>query len=220
MRLPILLLLITITSGLLGQVPGFLGKRLTILGGAYVSPSIGPAATGIVNVFPTLEVDYTVGRHASLGVELSSMKVDVKMDFDKNLEESEDNQYKYDLKSKMVSFNYTRYSTFKNDYIAPVGAYFSIGASIIGYDVTDTKGLVFEPGKKFFEGTTYGLSLSVGKKKIYFRRLVFDYGLKGSYISALNGNVSDQMAAFYYPAINRIQASSSLQLKLRLGWLL
>ncbi len=172
---------------LFAQVPGYMGKRTSV----YITSGIAPNFLNIDFVPPStpfdisygLGIDHVVAKKISVGLEYRRLNSFVPFDFDNTFEEVENKgrDYYYASKTNVLKFSVAS-TTFKSDYLAPVGKYFSANVLFLTYNVYDAKNHIFGDNYRFYRGGTMATGLTFGNKYILGDRLIFDYSISSAYI--------------------------------------
>lgn len=208
-----------------GQVPGFMGKRLSISANGYFGPSfdqpvsVKPSGAGIfLNKKISIGVDYVIGRKWTVGLEVQQLNTATKLWFDNGISSIRNTNYK--LNSTFVSLGFSRFFS-KSDFIAPVGRYFTFGAMVVNFTLFDEKGVVFAPKTKLLEGHDYGVFFGFGRKRIYNRRFIVDYAMQSGAVfgKSLPPYLTDD-ANFFLDVRYRLFYASLLNFKIGVGYLL
>lgn len=217
-------ILITCFTIARAQVPGFLGKTFTLTAGNHVGYSLGaPAKVGSTNAGIDkrffLGADYVVGRKWTMGIEYQRLNTALLLSFDNTVENAtRAEEYTYALKANTFKFSFTRFGS-KSNFIAPVGRYFTVGLLMINYTISDEKGYMFTAGRDLFEGHNIGVSFDVGKRRVFYKQLVVDYGIQAALVLPKGGSESALQNELAKGGADRLLTAHLVTFKLGLGWL-
>jgi hypothetical protein len=206
------------------QVPGFLGKTLTLSAGTYAGYSLGaPAKVGSTNTGIDkrffLGADYVIGRKWTTGIEYQRLSTALSLTFDNALENAaRAEEFTYALKANTFKFSFTHFGS-KSNFLAPVGRYFTVGFLMVNYTISDEKGYMFTAGRDLFKGHNIGFSFDVGKRRVFYKQLVVDYGLQLALVLPKGGSEIALQDEFAKGGADRLLAAHLITFKLGLGWL-
>jgi hypothetical protein len=207
------------------QVPGFLGKKLTLSAGAYAGYSIGaPAKVGSTNAGIDkrffLGADYVIGRKWTAGIEYQKLSSALSLTFDNAVENATRvDEYTYALKANTFKFSFTHFGS-KSNFLAPVGRYFTLGFLMVNYTISDDKGYMFNAGRDLFKGHNIGFSFDVGKRRVLYKQLVVDYAAQLALVIPNKNSESGLQNEFAQGGADRLLAAHLVTFKLGLGWLI
>jgi hypothetical protein len=193
--------------------PGYQGKRFiaqysALLGPRITAPSFNQVSDKLgINYTHSLGIDYTISRKHTIGVTFSTFKTSIADEI--NIYSDNDNDYPSALKlhSYGAEFN-IKFSGKKTALIAPIGFYQKVGIGIWLNQIkdnTNTLDLSTIPITKF---TDYTLSYGLGKRMVYFDRLVLDLGVDLSLSSSLFKILSE---SDFYGLLYRSEDGKSYQ---------
>lgn len=204
--------------------PGFLGKTLTVSGGGYVGYSwgyptkAGSMSPGIDKRF-LLGADYVISRKWTAGIEYQRFNTALLLSFDDAAERATGaDQYTYALRSNTFKFSFTHFGS-KSNFLAPVGRYFTVGFLMVNYTISDDKGYMFAAGRDLFEGHNIGFSFDVGKRRVFYKQLVVDYGLQAALVLPNKETQSGLQNEIAWEGAKRLLYAHAITFKLGLGWL-
>ena len=240
-------LILISTIHLSGQITGYQGKRFLINYSQYFSLAIANPNVNnnsgwrSFNYYCEIEPEYVIGNKNTFGLNAGYTKTS--FSYDKFFESKgmlngrEVNQYDFE---KSVFGKITLFSTgfffrhFFNGNIAPLGTYLKFGANWLHYTI--------DPGDpRMANGwpldetpfevhndpsyNTWLVNLEVGQTRIFFKRLLLDYGLKMSFnpgaIKRLSPGFDAHTRDFYKEiSLRRINSFSFLSAKVGIGILL
>ena len=217
-------ILISCFTVLRAQVPGFLGKKLTLTTGAYAGYSLGAPAKvgstsdGIDKRF-FLGADYVIGRKWTAGIDYQRLSTALTLTFDNAVEgATRADEYTYALKANTFKCSFTHFGS-KSNFLAPVGRYFTVGFLMVNYTISDNRGYMFAAGRDLFEGHNIGFSFDVGKRRIFYKQLVVDYGIQAALVLPKGGSGSALQNEFAQGGADRLLTAHLVNFKIGLGWL-
>jgi hypothetical protein len=215
MKSKFILIIFLCSFQLFAQIPGYMGKRFTISYAAWLHPNVNllsdvPTTKGVVLDYShILAADYCVAKRGALCFTFQFSRMGIKY-YDNSYNSSYDYTYlghdKYPayLNSKTFSIGY---KLFASDKFAPVGKYIKWDALVVlnkliynpddvVVNKTNTRLTEEEPNAKSVGG---GLALSVGHQRVFYDKLVLDYGLRIA-LAVCPANYSSNYARniFYY----------------------
>lgn len=210
------------------QIPGFLGKKNTIsITGAF-GPSLGPNSlnnTGFgINKRYGLQYTRIISRHLSLGASYVSFNTAVDISADDIFSQQTP---PFSIKSQTLGIHLTLFPT-SSDYIAPVGKYYSLDFNIVQYTLVDENKALFASTTDIMQGLALAPGITVGKKRVLFRKLLLDYAIQGAFFlrdqdaripsSGLDKRLTD-INNYVLETTERLQRSFFFNIKLGLGYL-
>lgn len=214
---------------LYSQVPGYLGRRTSLyftsgLAPNYLKNDLFPPST-LFDVSFGLGVDHAVTKKISVGLEYKHLNSSMKFDFDNNFEKVENNGHQYYYASKTNIFKFSiAANTFRSEYIAPIGKYYSLNILFLSYNIYDNKNYIFGENYKFYRGGTTAAGLTFGNKHALSSRLIFDYNVSSAYIivdlKSTNSSDSPLKLDLFNSVNARLQNYFILNGSLALGYLL
>lgn len=213
------------------QVPGFLGHRLSIntsvhagpdLFGNDISKSNQEEKSRAFNNRFSFGLDYVLSRKwmasSSFHIQKSATN---KLTFDNTVEEKVGKTFGYGITSNGFSLSFSRINTRKNDFIAPVGRYFSFGIMVSNFSLIDVEGHVFAPNTKIASGSVAGLTVGFGRRRVFFKRILFDYGLEIANLFYTHKQLGNEFySEFITVPQKRIKQISMINFKIGAGYLL
>jgi hypothetical protein len=211
------------------QVPGFLGKRLSINIGAHVSPilfdrlgNVDDEGTGsFINKRFSIGAEYVLSRKWSVSANFHIQNSATnELDFDTDIERGLTYKLGYSVKSNGASLQFIRFNSKKSDFIAPVGRYFSLGLMVSNFSLVDTKGNVFKAGTRMSSGSISGFTVGLGRNRVFFERILFSYGIEAAYLFYFKPfEAENDLSEMITAAKKRVFQVSFLNLKTSIGYL-
>ncbi|MCF8299327.1 MAG: hypothetical protein K9J13_17390 [Saprospiraceae bacterium] len=201
-----------LVSQVFSQAPGYQGKRLSVNYNIFINPALSnPTMSdfesenysgsgsyyGIERIFTfnkrnRISFDYVLSRRNSIGIGFEFFKTRFKLNendlFSSRYEYTRQylariNGYIGNISTSIVNAHYTFYS---NESIAPLGKYTQIDLGIIRYSAEfDDKKFSESFRDEFANYSPYNawyFGLNYGRKRIFFDRLILDYGVQGCFI--------------------------------------
>lgn len=222
-KLTALFVLTIIAVATKAQVPGFMGKKMYIGAEGYIFPAAQPTpakpgGSGF-NTRWGVAFHHVLSRKTSMGISYQFNNTSEEFGFDDFIEKKE-NPFYYRISAQTVAVNFTFYSV-QSQYIAPVGRYYSLELLFTNYKVIDNKGHLYSPGTLIMDGGTWGTAFTLGKKSVFFKSVVFDYGLQLAYLfenKTQHPQGGQQGAA--NDALGRLRQTFIANVKLGVGYLL
>lgn len=213
------------------QVPGFLGHRLSIntsvhtgpdLFGKDVSSTNKDRSRVAFNKRFSAGIDYILARRWSVAASFHFQNTATnKFLFDNSIEDRIGKVFSYGVNSNGFSISLSRFITKHNDFIAPVGRYYSFGIIVSNYTLIDVEGHVFAPNTKIASGSVAGLTVGFGRKRVFFKRVLVDYGIEAAgFFYAHSLKQGDLYNEFITSPRNRIKEISAINLKISIGYFL
>jgi hypothetical protein len=216
------LVLLFITVLLFGvskaQTPGFLGKRYSVSVGGLFSIAALPASVnqspsllyGLNKTF-SLDLDYVLSRKWTIGLDYQRLPTAVDLTFDNNIAAIQNSFYQ--INANVYELNLSRYAV-RSDFIAPVGRYINLGIRIINYNLIDKQGHFFDANTKMATGSFVGYSLSLGRRRVFFKNIITDAGVIVSLLSSPSKNLN------FVPNVHyRLQGATAFNFKFSIGYL-
>lgn len=224
-------LVFVLVQNTFAQVHGFLGKRMSITTAILVGPDLfgkdvshtDKERGGLAfNKRFSIGFDYVLARKWSFSSSFHIQKTATnKFWFDHSIEENLGKTLSYGVSSNGFSFSFSRFLTKKNAFIAPVGRYFCFGAMVSNFNLIDIEGHVFTPNTKIASGSVAGLTVGFGRKRVFFKRVLVDYGIEAAWLfHSAKLNKDDPFNEFITVPQKRIKQVSTLNLKISAGYLL
>ncbi len=186
-QLIIAFLLIANTSTFAQKAPGYMGKRLSVGGsGQFMSAFRGPNKNGesgfiSFNDQYSIDLEYATQRKASLKFSYGFFKT--QKDYKKLIENDFNGDYEipYNVKTELnvqtISLEYRMFRTS----IAPYGRYLGVFANYKSIQLNQDKYFeTLEISKRLqYDNpiTLLSIGISFGKQRIFFDRIVVDYGI-------------------------------------------
>lgn len=174
-------------SSSFAQVNGFLGKRFALGVNGFFSPNLSKKDISSINqnasILPinkryALVIGYTLTNKWDISSSLHLQKSATNnLVFDNAIENE---PLGYAINIYCFGFSAQRFLTRQSDFIAPVGKYFSFGLLITNFSLVDVKGHVFKPNTVLSSGRVSSLTLGFGRKRVFFKTLLFNYGIEAA----------------------------------------
>lgn len=231
------------------QVPGYLGKKLTIAYNLYTFPAISyptnDQKSGMIglNTRHAIEADYVIGLHTTAGFSVQFASSGVAFDKGFTLPIQLGNEIAYvsgsfDSYGKLNIFNPgIFFKFFSDDLLAPIGSYtrldLFLSVNTITYEKEDfsyqlnntTNPLYLDMGPRVSKNTVPGIGLTFGKQWVVKDLVTFDFGVQGALIlvpEVISGEENRLDKHSYHvvtPALVRSFYHQLLNVKLGIGLL-
>lgn len=212
--------LISIVGAAIAQ-PGYQGKKLSLQANMLLFPALknatyskAPELTSL-NITKEIHLDYVVSRRNTVGLTYRHLRTSTLRRYDSDI-----TTIPY---GKVYSHAFgIRYRIFKRrtGNLAPLGKYTIIGLQTMFNHTANSK-IKTEP----VHFTTYAFTIGKGTSKIFFDRLILNYGIELSHVFTGFSKQGLAGATFYYKddaqtmAQYRIWRHSLVSVKMGLGFL-
>jgi hypothetical protein len=169
---------------------GYQGKKFivqysSLIGFRASNPSFSQSSENMgINYTHSLEIDYTISRKHTIGLAFSNFRTSVADEFE-TTNTSKRLPSALKLTAYGAEFN-VKFTNKNPGFIAPMGMYQKIGVGIWLGQLTDDSGTLKMDSIPVKQFTDFALSYGLGKRKVYFDRLVLDMGVHFSLTSSYN----------------------------------
>lgn len=201
--------------------PGYQGKKLSVQANILLLPAIKnatyhntPAFTSL-NSTKEVHVDYVISRRNTFGLTYRNSRTSTLRNYDADIST---------IPSIKVHSNAVglRYRIFKrrSGNLAPLGKHTTFGLQLMFNHTDDIKNRT-EPA----HFTTYALTIGKGRSKIFFDRLILNYGIELSHVFTGFSKEGLKGATYYYKddvqtmAQYRMWRHSLVNVKMGIGFL-
>ncbi len=215
------------------QPPGYMGKRVSLVYQNFIFPSLTPnSSRSSVNISHNAELNCVTGKRSALCFTFLYAPIKVK-----------NSTYSYNVQTTLLSdneflkFNSFSYALglklfFSRNKFAPLGGYvkweleYSRGILQVGEYSSQNSGssapkITYSANKMVIAGG--GPAISFGKQRIFFDKLIVDYGVRASLIVAWNtegfANNTGYEKSLETTASNVVLAQQFLNLRIGVGFL-
>lgn len=177
----IIIVLVVLSLDIFAQA-GYQGKKLSVqydgkFFPAFIHPTYHKAPDFTTfNYQHTLSLDYVIRRRTSLGISLISTRTTaVKDQFDFDFTGDEGDIPSLKLHTKGVKL-YMMFFKESAGSLAPNGKYMTLGLGMLFNTLKDAQNDISE--LSFQQFSTPMLSYGMGRRKVYFNRVILDHGLE------------------------------------------
>lgn len=201
MKNKIVVSLLLISCSVFSQLPGYLGKRLTIGYANYLSPSLFfPSANSTdrfelgLNTTHCINAEYVIKKRTEFCVSAEFFKTGF---FRNNYNYQDDTPSQLECVNLSLGFKF-----FRPGFIAPVGKYQKLEAVIISNKAYNGR----------FESRSFAIALTFGRQRVFFNSIIVDTGFRlGVSTNALFNIIIYDVLDFNSPNATTVNYDSELK---------